>query len=158
MTKDKIQAFTLRITNANRTQMVAILYEIGIEYLEDAKAALMSKDIDKFTDELHRFRGVLRELMNSVNTESETGRAFMSLYIFAGKEVTTSFLNKDSEPLNHIISMFNKMKDAYELAGEKDQSGPVMTNTESVYSGFTYNKNLVNENLNNQDLSRGFLA
>ena len=36
MKKEKKQEFTLRITRANKTQMVVILYDMVLTYLEDA--------------------------------------------------------------------------------------------------------------------------
>ena len=39
MTKECKQQFTLRITQANATQMVVILYEMTLQYLADAEQA-----------------------------------------------------------------------------------------------------------------------
>ena len=36
MKKEKKQEFTLRISRANKTQMIVILYDMGLTYLEDA--------------------------------------------------------------------------------------------------------------------------
>ena len=36
MTQERKQEFTLKITQANKTQMITILYEITIDYLEEA--------------------------------------------------------------------------------------------------------------------------
>lgn len=158
MTREKIQSFTLRISHANKTEMMAILYDIGIEYLNDAINSLSANDNSDFAEDIHKFRGVLRELMNSVNTGDGVGRTFLSLYIFAGKEVTNAFINKDQAPLNRLIDMFTEMSDCYKEAAKKDTSGPVMEHAETVYSGFTYNRNSMTENVNSADISRGFLV
>ena len=39
MTKECKQQFTLRITQANATQLVVILYEMTLQYLADAEQA-----------------------------------------------------------------------------------------------------------------------
>ena len=36
MTQEKKQEFTLKISQANKTQLITILYEMVIEYLNDA--------------------------------------------------------------------------------------------------------------------------
>lgn len=44
MTKELKQEFTLRITQANKTQLITILYEMVLLYLEEAKAAIDADD------------------------------------------------------------------------------------------------------------------
>jgi len=158
MNRDKIQEFTLRITTANRTEMMAILYDIGIEYLNDAMSYLAEKEYENFNAVLVKFRGVLRELMNSVNNENDLGRVFLGLYIFISQEVTKAFIHREKEPLEHIKGMFTRMSEAYKEAAKSDTTGPVMEHAETVYAGLTYNKNSMAESVNNRDMSRGFLA
>ena len=45
MTKECKQQFTLRITQANPTQLVVILYEMCLEYLKEAEETLEKKNI-----------------------------------------------------------------------------------------------------------------
>ena len=40
MTKECRQQFTLRITQANKTELIVILYEMILTYLDDAERAL----------------------------------------------------------------------------------------------------------------------
>ena len=40
MKKEKKQEFTLRITKANKTQMIVILYDMVLEYLKDSLESL----------------------------------------------------------------------------------------------------------------------
>ena len=44
MRKEDKQQFTLRITQANPTELVVILYEMLLCYLEDAENALQSEE------------------------------------------------------------------------------------------------------------------
>lgn len=158
MTKEKIQSFTLRITNANKTGMMEILYDMGIEYLKDALTALENEQYGSFAEELHRAKNVIKELMNSVNTDDETGRVFLSLYIFAGQEITHGMIYKDRVPIENVIRMFSKMSETYNKLASLDTSEAVMEHAETIYSGLTYNKNRMAENIQNRDMSRGFLA
>lgn len=158
MTKEQIQNFTFRISNANRTDMIAILYDMGIEYLNGALTALKESRFKDFSDEIYRFRGVNRELMDSVNNETQIGRNFLSIYVFMGRMVTEALINREGEPLKRVIGMLTKMSETYRELGKKDPTGPVMEHAETVYSGFTYNRNRVTDNVSNADVNRGFLA
>ena len=64
MTKEKIQDYTRRISLANKTEMVVILYDILITYLEDATDALDREDFNAFSQELERSRNTLRAARN----------------------------------------------------------------------------------------------
>lgn len=158
MTKEQIQNFTLRISNANKTDMMAILYDMGIEYLNGAIDAIKECNYKEFSDEIYRFRGVNRELMDSVNNETLIGRNFLSIYVFMGRLVSEALINRDSEPLKHVIGMLGKMSETYKELGKKDSSGPVMEHAETVYSGFTYNRNRETDSISSADINRGFLA
>ena len=54
MTKECKQQFTLRITQANATQLVVILYEMTLQYLADAEQA--AEDA-QFLEAVRRTRG-----------------------------------------------------------------------------------------------------
>ena len=44
MTKDRIQEYTLKITNASPTGIIVILYDLAIEYIGEAKKCFNEKD------------------------------------------------------------------------------------------------------------------
>lgn len=158
MTKEKKQSFTFRVSNANKTEMVAILYDIAIEYINDAFESIDSGDKAGFRENVNRVRNTVKELMASLNTQTELGRTFLSLYIFCNEQLTKAYLDTEKEPLNTVLKMFTTLSEAYKEAGLKDQSGPVMKNTESVFSGLTYNKSLSLDSISTRASNRGFLV
>lgn len=159
MTRDKIQEFTLKISKANKTEMIAILYDMGIQYLEDAKKALQTdNNKELFRTEISRARNVISELMASVNPSMDLGFNFISLYIYSSKELTRAFLDYQVEPIDHVISVFSKLSEAYGEVAKTDMSGAVMGNSQKVYSGLTYNRALLNNLAMDISGSRGFLA
>lgn len=158
MTKDKIQDFTFRVTTANKTEMIVILYDIGITYIDDAVSKLDCADFKGFRNEIGRIRNTLRELMNSVDTSNEIGANILKLYIFCSRELTSAFLNFDKNSLYHVANIFKNLKEAYEEVSKNDTSGPVMEHAETVFNGLTYNRDLRSESVSNGSTNRGFLA
>lgn len=158
MTAEKIKDFTYRVTQANKTEMIAVLYDIGVVYLKDALTSLGDGDNAGFRREITRARNTVGELIASVNTSVEPGMKFLSLYIYCNGELTRAFMDYDKDPVYHVISIFEKLGDAYHIASEKDTSGPVMGNVEKVYSGFTYNRSMTAENLSPDSSNRGYLV
>lgn len=158
MTREYKQQFTLRITQANKTELIVILYEIVLAYTEDAEAALEEGRITEFREALRKVRSCFGELIASLNLDYELAARLLSLYLYCNRELTKADIRKEREPLVHIRSVITKLLEAYrELAGQ-DTSGPVMQNSQTVYAGLTYGKNSLAENLTDQGSNRGFRA
>ncbi|MBD5512205.1 MAG: flagellar protein FliS [Lachnospiraceae bacterium] len=158
MTRECKQQFTLRITQANKTELIVILYEIVLGYMEDAEVALEAGNITEFREALRKVRSCFGELIASLNLDYELAARLLSLYLYCNRELIKADARKEKEPLMHIRSVVSKLLEAYrELAGQ-DTSGPVMQNSQTVYAGLTYGKNSLSENLADQGANRGFRA
>ncbi len=158
MTKEKIQDFTLRVSNANKTGMIVVLYDIILTYIDDARTALADGDKQRFRTEITRARNSLNELIGSVNTSEELGMTLLRLYIYSSGELTKSYIYYDAENLDHVSEILVKLADAYRSIVSKDTSAPVMSNTEKLYTGYTYNPYGRTENYTDSSTKRGILA
>ena len=79
MTREQKQEFTLRISQANPTELVVILYEMLLCYLQESREALDREDEREFREALRKARGCLGELMNSLNLKYQPAPALLSL-------------------------------------------------------------------------------
>ena len=158
MTKECKQQFTLRITQANKTEMIVILYEMLLTYLGDAEDALTQEDLTAFYDAIRKVRGCLEELIASLYLNCELGIRLFSLYQYCNRELIKADARKKREPLEHVRSVIEKLRDAYRELAKQDESGPVMQNSQTVYAGLTYGKNSLSENMADQGTNRGFRA
>lgn len=158
MTDDFKQRFTLRITQANKTELIVILYEMTMLYVKDAKEALAIGDIEKFRKEIKRARRCVEELLSSLHIEYAIARHMMQLYLYVNRELAKADLRCTEEPLEHILIVIQNLYEAYLEISKQDTSKPIMSNTQSVYAGLTYGKNNLNENLMDNTTNRGFLV
>ncbi len=158
MTKEKINDFTLRITSANKTEMVAILYEMAVIYLESAKESLENGNNQSFREEIVRAKNVIKELQASTDTSLELGVILLKILVFCSKELTKAYVSYDAETIDEAIKMLSTLKEAFSEAGKKDKSGAVMEHVQEVYSGLTYNRYSKNESFVGDTLNRGILA
>lgn len=158
MTREHKQQFTLRITQANKTELIVILYEIVLGYMEDAEVALEAGNITEFREALRKVRSCFGELIASLNLDYELAARLLSLYLYCNRELIKADARKEKEPLMHIRSVVSKLLEAYRELAEQDTSGPVMQNSQTVYAGLTYGKNSLSENLADQGANRGFRA
>ena len=155
MTNEKKQAFTLRITSANSTELIEILYEMLLEYVDDAKAAIEKNDINEIHDSIRKARGCLRELMESIDFEYDLAGYFMSLYAYVNKELLLAEIRKDIKIFDNVKVVIEPLRDTYIELAKLDKSEPVMQNTQKVTAGLTFSKGNINESLDEQS-NRGF--
>ena len=158
MTKELKQEYTLRITQANKTQLITILYEMTLLYIDDAKEALFSGKRDDFKNAVRRIQGCMCELMDSLNLEYEIAQNLLQLYLYINREVASAALHNNSENLEHVRPIVEKLAAAYRQIESQDVTGPVMGNTQTVYAGLTYGKDNLTESMADPAANRGFFA
>ena len=163
MKKEEKQDFTLRITQANPTQLVVILYEMLLCYLEDAVQALAeggepSGEPDGFREAVRKARGCLNELIASLHMEHEPAPALMQLYLFCIRRLALGEQRRDGEILGEVGRVIEPLCDAYRKLAELNDAGPVMRNSQTVYAGLTYGRNTLTENMADQGTNRGMFA
>lgn len=158
MTRELKQQYTLRITRANKTELIVILYDMILSYIEEAKEAFEKEERAAFRDAIRKIRGCNQELIASLNLEYEPAMNLLSLYLYVNRELVHADVRKDLQALEHVSMVISGLKEAYEVLAIQDQSGPVMQNTQAVYAGLTYGKDDLTENMTDQGTNRGFLA
>lgn len=157
MTPEKKQDFTRRITQANRTELVVIVYEILLVYIEDAMQAFEQKEKEVFVQNLNMVRECIGQLRNSLDFQYSPSKNLFSIYIFADRELAKDIYGNKKENLEVLKKIFTKLHDAYEQISKEDTSEPLMGHTQSVYAGLTYSKNQLSETCD-YDSRRGYLA
>lgn len=157
--KDELkQQFALRITQANKSELVVILYEMFLTYIGDAKDDLKDQDLKTFRLNIQRARGCLKELMASLNYNYEPASSLLSLYIYINKLLVEADIHGEEKPLNEGEKIMKRLHSAYDTVSKEDHSAPVMDNAQTVYAGLTYSKNDLSVNLDEGRGSRGFFA
>lgn len=158
MTNELKQEYALKITQANKTQLIVILYEMLLGYVTDAKKAYEANDKAEFREGIKRARGCVMELMDSLHFEYDIAGNILQLYLYVNRELAGADVKKTTEPLDHILIVVQGLREAYLEVSKQDNSQPIMSNTQSIYAGLTYGRNNLKENLSGEAGNRGFLA
>lgn len=156
MTRETKQIFTRRITQANSTQLVVILYDMTLTYLKDAADAYDIGCEEEFKKDMQCARNCISELRNSLNFSYDLSRTLFSIYAFADREIANDMSGVKTEHMTEIIQMFAKLREAYHTVSKEDTTQPLMENAQDVYAGFTYGRSDVNESLLYSSAGRGF--
>ncbi len=159
MTKDRIKDYTLRVSQASPCELVVIMYDIILDDIAAAKAALEGENRLAYQKELTHAGKFLNELMGVLDFSVPLSYHLMSLYIYANKMLTKARVSGNAETLADVEMIIEKLRAGFDGIKNQDTTGPVMQNVQQVYAGLTYGKGQLNEAfLNPQDYNRGFNA
>ncbi len=156
MTRELKQEYTLRITQANKTQLITILYEMALLYVDEAEEALAAGNRTDLKNAVRRIQGCMCELMDSLHMEYEVARNLRQLYSYINREVAQAAMHQTTENLEHVRPVLEKLAAAYRKIEMQDPTGPVMGNTQTVCAGFTYGKDTLTESTIDPAANRGF--
>ncbi|MBP9996896.1 MAG: flagellar protein FliS [Lachnospiraceae bacterium] len=154
MTREKKQEYTLRIANANKTELIILLYEICITYLDDA--LYNENDIKERNLALSHVRDCLDEMIQNLDYRYEPAKALKQLYTYMKIVVRQAIIENDITNLSIIRDKLDKLRASYEQIKDVDSSGPVMIHTQSVLTGMTYSKNKILDELTQEQTFRGY--
>lgn len=157
MTSEKKQIYTRRISEANRTQLIVIVYEMAIDYIGDAEDALTRRDTDAFAIALKRAGACVDELMRCLDYQYEISGYLRQLYLFVKMEMIRASGRLDAVHLQNCARTLSRLRDAFDRIAETDDSEAEMGNIETVYAGLTYGRGTLNESVS-LDVNRGLKA
>ncbi|MCI8408556.1 MAG: flagellar protein FliS [Lachnospiraceae bacterium] len=159
MKKEKIQSYSARVTQANRTELLVIMYEIIQEELTAALDCFEESDMEGFDIALKNGQKFLGELMGTLNYEYVISYQLMSLYKFVNKTIIEGRIRQQIDHLVECIGIIENIKKGFEEIVKEDTSGPLMENVQKLYAGLTYGKASLNEiSVNVNDGKRGLYA
>lgn len=159
MTKEQIQAYTLRVSQASPCELVVIMYDIILDDIKNAREAKTAGDEKQYQADLTHAGKFVNELMDALDFSQAVSFRLMSLYIYVNKMLVKARISKKWDSLQDVELVIEKLRAGFDGIKDQDTTGPVMQNVQQVYAGLTYGRGTLNETyLNAQDYNRGFNA
>ena len=158
MNKEAIKTFSYRISQASKTELVVIMYDMAQEYLKDAIQALNDDDKIGFCNNIRQVKRVIDELSSGLDMQYEIANELFVLYMQADKILIRRLARMDNEGLDKVGNMLNKLRESFYKLSKDDDSGPVLKNVQQVYAGLTYSSaggsnEIYNDPVNNRGYS-----
>lgn len=153
MNSETKKVYAKRITTASKTELIVIMYEMFLEYVNDAKEK--SGNVTELRQNIRSARKVVNKLIESIDLKYDVGKQLMSIYLFVNRELLKADIHADVTNIDEIVKIMETLKTTFEELKNKDTSGPMMKNVQAVYAGLTYGKNDVNEYIDT-DKNRGY--
>jgi len=145
MNQDQRREYTARVAQANRSELVVIIYELFLLALDEAEAYFKKGELSEGVKEIRRAQGFLQELMGSLDHRYAIAEELMRLYRYVYEQLIFSALRRKMVNGDTVREVMGKLKDAFVKVAKQDGSGPVMKNVQQVYAGLTYGKGSLNE-------------
>lgn len=157
MNKEQKREYTARVAQANRGELVVIIYELFLLAIEDAEKSFNEGELSAGVKYVKRAQGFLQELMGSLDHRYAIAEELKRLYRYVYEQLIFSALRQELVNGETIKEVMSKLKDAFAQVAKEDKSGAVMENTQQVYAGLTYGKGSLNEVLmTGNESTRGF--
>lgn len=157
MRKELLQEFATRVTQANRSELVVVIYEAILASIKEGKEYLSEGQIQEARTEIARARGMITELMRSLDLQYEVSHYLRQLYIFAYHELCHGIAHRNPELFDHASDIFEKLLPSFQEVAKQDDSDAVIQNAQTIYAGLTYGRGTLNETLGvGIDTNRGF--
>lgn len=157
MDNETRQAFTRRLSQCNRGQLIAVMYDIYFAFEEDVRQSAESDDFSGYKDGIHRMQNVLMELISSLDHKYPISGRLHSLYQYCSNELSRALYEYRLDGVDAARRVMEPLGDAFHQVAAQDQSAPLMDNVQQVYAGMTYGRNDLTENCV-EDRNRGFFV
>ena len=144
MTNEMKKEFTLKISQANKSRILVLTYELALQYIDDAREA---QDRDEFNRGIQHAKNCVDQLRNVLDYSQELSMYLFRIYNYVFILLDKAMIRHNAARLAEARALLKKLHDAFDLVASKDTSEPVMKNIETVYSGITYGRNGVRDNV-----------
>ena len=159
MDKEQIREYTARIAQANRSELVNIVYELFAYSMNMAEQSFDSGDRDMAVKHLKKAQECVCELKRNLAFHYDISYNLASLYRYVHEQIIASITRRAPVNFGEVNKIMSALQSAFVEVSKQDTSGAVMQNTQQVYAGLTYGKGKLNEVfMNGNENSRGFVV
>ncbi len=153
MTDERKQEYARKISQANKSQVVVIIYEVAMEYFDEAIAAETSEG---FCEAVKKAKKCVEQLRDALDMNYPAISLPLSrLYNFVTLECDKATMKDDRTNIPACRKVMEGLHDSFVEVAKQDTSGPMMSNAEEVYAGLTYGRDGANSTVG-ASASRGF--
>lgn len=178
MTSEEKKTYARRITEANATELIVVLYDMLIGDLTKAADVFQAPEpgeetgkpkgiltivrtTDSAVEDLRHAEQVvdqLRSVLSFKGEAAEMSRNLYSLYDYMLRCIAKGIYLQKAEPVNDALHIAQSLREAFAAVAEQDDSAPLMKNTESTVAGMTYGRAGLSEVSGDYTNNRGFFV
>lgn len=162
MNKDAMKTFSYRISQANKTELIVVMYDMALEYLQEAKNARKSSEKVQYTENIKLAKRVIDRLLSNLDMQYEISVQLFNVYVIMQRflvKASCAISQDNDKYMDSVIKMLQMLRKSWYEVSLTDHSETLMKNTQQVYAGLTYSSaGSSNEISQNYNVNRGFRA
>ncbi|WP_045215181.1 flagellar export chaperone FliS [Desulfonatronovibrio magnus] len=107
--------FNTKVTTTSQEEIVVMLYEAAIKFLEQAKVMIEEKDYQEKGNSISKALDIIAELDGSLNTEKggEVAQNLHAMYMFCQSRLLMANLKMDIAIIDEVIQMLKSVGSAF---------------------------------------------
>jgi len=150
-------SFQRRLSQCNRGELIVIMFDIYFAHTESAAQSYRQSDWEKCKDSLKKAINTLDMLMDALDFKYEIAGNLYSIYHYCKTLIYRAIATMRMDSVEEANRLLAKIKASFSEAAKQDNSESLMGNAQTVYAGYTYGRESINENISMGN-NRGFLA
>ncbi len=121
------------IETASREQILIMLYDGAIQFLNKAKISMQNKQIEQTHNNLMGAQNIIQEFINSLDREvaPQLAENLISLYEYFIRRLIYANVKKQIEPIDEVLKYLKSLKATWEKAIELAQKEEAQSLKES---------------------------
>lgn len=151
----KYSDYQIRISQATKSELNIITFELCINYIEDALEVINKDDI-LFVSNVNTSLSFLREIIVALNYDYDISKELLEIYLYVNKLLIEGSIKKDRTSLEDAIYMLETIKDGFSEIKDNGDDQRVMQSSQKVFAGLTYGKGGLDEYIDTS--GKGFKA
>lgn len=126
------------IETASREQILIMLYDGAIQFLNKAKIAMQNKQIEQTHNNLIGAQNIIQEFINSMDREvaPQLAENLISLYEYFIRRLVYANVKKQVEPIDEVLRYLKSLKATWEKAielAQKEQASELKQSSIDYY-------------------------
>ncbi|MBP2071879.1 flagellar export chaperone FliS [Thermoanaerobacterium butyriciformans] len=107
------------IMTASPEELVMMLYNGIIRFVNEAKQAIDDKNIERAHNSITRAQDIVLELMSTLDMQYDISKNLYSIYEYLSRRLIEANLKKDKVALDEVESLVSDLKDTWGKAMDK---------------------------------------
>lgn len=145
MDSEKTKMYAARVCQANRSELVVIIYELMLDSIGEAREAFERGEEETAITELKRAQGCLQEMRGSLDFQYGVSHRLVKLYRYVNEQFAHSITRRRDVNLDSCERVLQGLMSGFSEVAKQDTSNPVMGGSQQVYAGLTYGRGSLNE-------------
>lgn len=109
------------VTGASPLQLIVMLYDGALKFLNAGKEAMLQKDLYRQNDQIQRAQRIITELMSCLDMEKggDVATNLFALYSYAYNEIIMGNVEDDPAKLDHAITVLSQLRESWVILDQQ---------------------------------------